>query len=160
LSNHVWSTVGRKYYQVWLKCLIMSDRVWTSFLIMSDHVWSCLIMFDQLSAEILASLIKGFPTTTRTTTTKQNVDPAVHFVYSRVKNVFWKVCFEIVYLLFPLCKQKSFFVSTDFLTFFDLKSWLNKTENQQVCIKFRARLRILNYVTTKKAAGLRPVNSF
>jgi hypothetical protein len=45
-------------------------------------------MFDQLSAEILASLIKGFPrTTTRktTSTTKQNVDPAVHFVYSRVK---------------------------------------------------------------------------
>jgi hypothetical protein len=40
-------------------------------------------MFDQLSAEIPASLIKGF---TRTTTTKQNVDPAVHFVYSRVKN--------------------------------------------------------------------------
>jgi hypothetical protein len=37
-------------------------------------------------AEILASLIKGFPrTTTTTTTTKQNVDPAVHFVYSRVK---------------------------------------------------------------------------
>jgi hypothetical protein len=31
-------------------------------------------------------LIKGFPRTTRTTTTtKQNVDPAVHFVYSRVK---------------------------------------------------------------------------
>jgi hypothetical protein len=53
-------------------------------------------MFDQLSAEILASLIKGFPTTTTTrttrttttTTTKQNVDPAVHFVYSRVKNAF------------------------------------------------------------------------
>jgi hypothetical protein len=49
-------------------------------------------MFDQLSAEILASLIKGFPTTTRTTTTtttttKQNVDPAVHFVYSRVTNI-------------------------------------------------------------------------
>jgi hypothetical protein len=53
-------------------------------------------MFDQLSAEIPASLIKGFPTTTTTTTTttrttrtttttKQNVDPAVHFVYSRVK---------------------------------------------------------------------------
>jgi hypothetical protein len=40
-------------------------------------------MFDQLSAEILASLIKGFPRTT----TKQNVDPAVHFVYSRVKNI-------------------------------------------------------------------------
>jgi hypothetical protein len=31
-------------------------------------------------------LIKGFPRTrTTTTTTKQNVDPAVHFVYSRVK---------------------------------------------------------------------------
>jgi hypothetical protein len=45
-------------------------------------------MFDQLSAEIPASLIKGFLTTTRTrTTTKQNVDPAVHFVYSRVKMV-------------------------------------------------------------------------
>jgi hypothetical protein len=47
-------------------------------------------MFDQLSAEILASLIKGFPRTrtrTTTTTTKQNVDPAVHFVYSRVKNI-------------------------------------------------------------------------
>jgi hypothetical protein len=45
-------------------------------------------MFDQLSAEIPASLIKGFLRTTRTTTTittKQNVDPAVHFVYSRVK---------------------------------------------------------------------------
>jgi hypothetical protein len=45
-------------------------------------------MFDQLSAEIPASLIKGFLTTTRTRTTrttKQNVDPAVHFVYSRVK---------------------------------------------------------------------------
>jgi hypothetical protein len=52
-------------------------------------------MFDQLSAEIPASLIKGFPTTTRTrtrtTTTKQNVDPAVHFVYSRVKIVIWCV---------------------------------------------------------------------
>jgi hypothetical protein len=44
-------------------------------------------MFDQLSADILASLIKGFPTTTTTTTTttKQNVDPAVYYVYSRVK---------------------------------------------------------------------------
>jgi hypothetical protein len=41
-------------------------------------------MFDKLSAEIPASLIKGFPRT-RTTTTKQNVDPAVHFVYSQVK---------------------------------------------------------------------------
>jgi hypothetical protein len=38
-------------------------------------------MFDQQSADILASLIKGFPTTT----TKQNVDPAVYYVYSRVK---------------------------------------------------------------------------
>jgi hypothetical protein len=58
-------------------------------------------MFDQLSAEIPASLIKGFPTTTTTTTTtrtrtttrtttttKQNVDPAVHFVYSRVKTFY------------------------------------------------------------------------
>jgi hypothetical protein len=46
-------------------------------------------MFDQLSAEILASLIKGFPTTrtTTTTTTKQNVDPAVYYVYSRVKTM-------------------------------------------------------------------------
>jgi hypothetical protein len=47
-------------------------------------------MFDQLSAEILASLIKGFPTTrttTTTTTTKQNVDPAVYYVYSRVKMI-------------------------------------------------------------------------
>jgi hypothetical protein len=35
-------------------------------------------------AEILASLIKGPPTTT--TTTKQNVYPAVHCVYSRVKS--------------------------------------------------------------------------
>jgi hypothetical protein len=45
-------------------------------------------MFDQLSAEILASLIKGFPRTR--TTTKQNVDPAVYYVYSRVKiqNIF------------------------------------------------------------------------
>jgi hypothetical protein len=38
-----------------------------------------------MSAEILASLIKGFPRTT--TTTKQNVDPAVYYVYSRVKNI-------------------------------------------------------------------------
>jgi hypothetical protein len=45
-------------------------------------------MFDQLSAEIPASLIKGF---LRTTTTKQNVDPAVHFVYSRVKIYFIKL---------------------------------------------------------------------
>jgi hypothetical protein len=45
-------------------------------------------MFDQLLAQILASLIKGPPTTTTTTTTtttKQNVYPAVHCVYSRVK---------------------------------------------------------------------------
>jgi hypothetical protein len=60
-------------------------------------------MFDQLSAEIPASLIKGFPTTTTTTTrtttttttTKQNVDPAVHFVYSRVKTVFLGLSFQI-----------------------------------------------------------------
>jgi hypothetical protein len=41
-------------------------------------------MFDELLADILASLIKGFPRRT-TTTTKQNVDPAVYYVYSRVK---------------------------------------------------------------------------
>jgi hypothetical protein len=37
-------------------------------------------------------LIKGFPTTTTTrttTTTKQNVDPAVYYVYSRVKTPFY-----------------------------------------------------------------------
>jgi hypothetical protein len=39
-------------------------------------------MLDQLSAEILASLIKGLPRTT-----KQNVDPAVYYVYSRVKSL-------------------------------------------------------------------------
>jgi hypothetical protein len=34
-------------------------------------------MFDELLADILASLIKGFPRTRTTTrTTKQNVDPA------------------------------------------------------------------------------------
>jgi hypothetical protein len=57
-------------------------------------------MFDQLSAEILASLIKGFPRTTTTTTTKQNVDPAVHFVYSRVK-----ICPVAYYYSYPaLCR--------------------------------------------------------
>jgi hypothetical protein len=30
-------------------------------------------------------LIKGFPRRRRTTTTKQNVDPALYYVYSRVK---------------------------------------------------------------------------
>jgi hypothetical protein len=62
---------------------------------MSDRVWSCLIkfliMFDQLLADILASLIKGV--TTPTPTTKQNVDPSVYYVYSRVKiitNPPWK----------------------------------------------------------------------
>jgi hypothetical protein len=39
-------------------------------------------MFDQLSAEILASLIKGFPRTTTTTTTtttkKKNLDPEIY----------------------------------------------------------------------------------
>jgi hypothetical protein len=39
-------------------------------------------MFYQLLAEILASLSKGPPTT------KQNVYPAEHCVYSRVKNEF------------------------------------------------------------------------
>jgi hypothetical protein len=43
-------------------------------------------MFDQLSAEKLASLIKGVTPTTPTTT-KQNVDPAVYYVYSRVKKL-------------------------------------------------------------------------
>jgi hypothetical protein len=44
-------------------------------------------MFDQLSAGILPSLIKGAPSAAPSAapTTKQNVDPAVHFVYSRVK---------------------------------------------------------------------------
>jgi hypothetical protein len=65
----------------------VSNPVWSCLIQVSDHVWSCLIIFDQLSAEILASLIKGFPTTrTTTTTTKQNVDPAVYYVYSRVKS--------------------------------------------------------------------------
>jgi hypothetical protein len=61
-------------------------------------------MFDQLSADILASLIKGFPTTTTTTTTttKQNVDPAVYYVYSRVKIIvgFW-------FFQSPNCHSKS-----------------------------------------------------
>jgi hypothetical protein len=52
-------------------------------------------MFDQLSAEIPASLIKGFPRTTTRTTTKQNVDPAVHFVYSRVKRARIAANFQI-----------------------------------------------------------------
>jgi hypothetical protein len=44
-------------------------------------------MFDQLSAEIVPSLIKGVTTPTTPTTTKQNVYPAVYYVYSRVKIV-------------------------------------------------------------------------
>jgi hypothetical protein len=104
LSNYVWSTVGQNCTNfdksVW-SCLILFDRVWScliKFLIMSDHVsdhvWSCLIMSDHVwstvaSAEILESLIKGFPRTrttrtTRTRTTKQNVDPAVYYVYSQI----------------------------------------------------------------------------
>jgi hypothetical protein len=47
-------------------------------------------MFYQLLAEILASLSKGPPTT------KQNVYPAVHCVYSRVKSS----TFRIVFLLY------------------------------------------------------------
>jgi hypothetical protein len=73
-------------------------------------------MFDQLSAEIPASLIKGFltttttttTTTTRTTTTKQNVDPAVHFVYSRVKISRAKVKTSLVETLFPRHFHKNF----------------------------------------------------
>jgi hypothetical protein len=43
-------------------------------------------MSDQQLAEIVPSLIKGFPTP-RTPRTKQNVDPAVYYVYSRVKKL-------------------------------------------------------------------------
>jgi hypothetical protein len=57
-------------------------------------------MFDQLSAEKLASLIKGVTPTTPTTT-KQNVDPAVYYVYSRVKIN----CLSI--LLIRLCQSRS-----------------------------------------------------
>jgi hypothetical protein len=45
-------------------------------------------MSDQQLAEIVPSLIKGFPTP-RTPRTKQNVDPAVYYVYSRVKILFF-----------------------------------------------------------------------
>jgi hypothetical protein len=65
-------------------------------------------MFDQLSAEILASLIKGFPrttTTTTTTTTKQNVDPAVHFVYSRVKIIFTIILYPAFAPASPVKKE-------------------------------------------------------
>jgi hypothetical protein len=44
------------------------------------------MMFDQLSAEILPSLIKGVPTTTPTTP-KQNVDPAEHVRVLAGKNL-------------------------------------------------------------------------
>jgi hypothetical protein len=47
-------------------------------------------LLDQLSAGILPSLIKGAPRT------KQNVDPAVHFVYSRVKIEFNYVVLVVV----------------------------------------------------------------
>jgi hypothetical protein len=50
-------------------------------------------MFDQLSAEIVPSLIKGVTTPktipTTTTTTKQNVDPSVNCVY-------WRINYRIV----------------------------------------------------------------
>jgi hypothetical protein len=79
--DHVWSCLIMSDH-VW-SCLIMSDHVW-SCLIVSDHVWSCLIVSDHVwstvAPEILASLSKG----ATTTTTMQNVDPAVHFMYSRV----------------------------------------------------------------------------
>jgi hypothetical protein len=44
--------------QVCRPSLIKSNGC-SSQTVISNHVWSCLIMFDQLSAEILASLIKG-----------------------------------------------------------------------------------------------------
>jgi hypothetical protein len=51
-------------------------------------------MLDQLSAEIMPSLIKGV-----TTTTKQNVNPAVYYVYSRVKSR--NVCFsDVIFAIF------------------------------------------------------------
>jgi hypothetical protein len=43
-------------------------------------------------------LIKGFLRTTTTTTTKQNVDPAVHFVYSRVKILDQSIAFLDCYI--------------------------------------------------------------
>jgi hypothetical protein len=46
-------------------------------------------MSDQQLAEIVPSLIKGFPTPT-TPRTKQNVDPAVYYVYSRVKSSWYE----------------------------------------------------------------------
>jgi hypothetical protein len=74
---------------------------------MSDGVRSCLIkfliMFDQLSAEILASLIKGPPTTTTTTTTtKQNVNPAVHGGTLRVL-AGKKCCIKLQTLILIFC---------------------------------------------------------
>jgi hypothetical protein len=70
--------------QVCWTCLIKICNGFSSQTVISNHVWLCLIkfliMFDQLSAETLECLIKGF-----SRTTKQNVDPAVQFVYSRVK---------------------------------------------------------------------------
>jgi hypothetical protein len=58
MSVHVWENIWSclimfdqlscrsKYYQVWLKCLIVSDHVWSCLIVselVSDHVWSCLI---------------------------------------------------------------------------------------------------------------------
>jgi hypothetical protein len=42
-----------KFDHVWT-CLNMSEHVWTCLI----NIWSCLIMLDQLSANILPSLIK------------------------------------------------------------------------------------------------------
>jgi hypothetical protein len=44
------------------------------------------IINHEISERILASLIKGVTTPT-TPTTKQNVDPSVYYVYSRVKSI-------------------------------------------------------------------------
>jgi hypothetical protein len=86
-------------------------------------------MFDQLSAEIPASLIKGFPTTTRTTrTTKQNVDPAVHFVYSRVKT---DQLYGPPYI--ALLRVRSICVSSIFALHIDFR-----------CVKIRVDLRMFS----------------
>jgi hypothetical protein len=107
-------------------------------------------MFDQLSAEIPARLIKGFPTTTTTTTTtrtttpKQNVDPAVHFVYSRVKTLqneldkdfhfFILACRRIYFLKYLyICRKGVFFdCQSIFLQFqFLEEGWVVVTQEEQ-----------------------------
>jgi hypothetical protein len=104
-AGQVWSrlVMQRKKFTL-ISSLIMSDHVWSclfKFLIMYDHVWSCLIMFDQLSAKIVWLKVATTPTPTPPTTTKQNVYPAVHCVYSRVKtktkyDVYsWKLLYSV-----------------------------------------------------------------